>query len=98
VVWNTLESDYNVYGFTFQAPTAPDPTTSLACTPGTVVVGGATTCAATATDTTTGPTTPGGTVTFTTDTSGGTFTPATTCTLSPAGTAGQASCQITYTP
>jgi beta propeller repeat protein len=98
VVWNTLESDYNVYAFTFQAPTAQDPTaTSLACSPGTVVVGGAATCTATVTDTA-AQATPGGTVAFTTDTSGGTFTPATTCTLSPAGTAGQASCQITYTP
>ena len=35
---------------------------------------------------------------FTSDTSGGTFTSGASCDLSPAGTAGQASCQITYTP
>jgi hypothetical protein len=100
VVWNTLESDYNVYGTTFPAPTAPDPTaTSLACSPGTVIVGGPATCTATVTDTAaTGPTTPAGTVTFSSDTSSGAFSPATTCTLSPAGTAGQASCPVTYTP
>ena len=99
VVWNTLESDYNVYGFEFQAPTAQDPTTTgVTCTPGTVVVDGTTTCTATVTDTaTTGPTTPAGTVTFTSDTSGGAFSPA-SCALSPAGTAGQASCPVTYTP
>ena len=100
VVWNTLESDYNVYGFKFQAPTAQDPTaTSVTCTPGTVVVGGATTCTATVTDTAaTGQATPTGTVTFKSDTSGGTFTPAASCTLSPASTAGHASCPVTYTP
>ena len=99
VVWNTLEADYNVYGFEFQAP-AQDPTaTSLSCAPGTVVVGGATTCTATVTDTaTTGQVTPAGTVTFSSDTSGGAFTAATTCTLSPTATAGQASCPVTYTP
>jgi beta propeller repeat protein len=100
VVWNTLEADYNVYGFEFPAPTAQDPTaTSLACTPGTVVVGGATTCTATVTDTAaTGQTTPTGSVAFSSGTSGGAFTPAATCTLSATATAGQASCPVTYTP
>lgn len=99
VVWNTLESDYNVYAFTFQAPTAQDPTTtSLDCTPGTIVVGGATTCTATVTDTaTSGPTDPGGTVTFSSDTSGGAFSPA-SCDLNSGLIAGQALCQVTYTP
>ena len=101
VVWNTLEADYNVYGFEFPAPTAQDPTaTAMTCTPGTVVVGGATTCTATVTDTAaTGPATPTGTVTFTSDTSSGAFTPASaSCTLSPTATAGQAACPVTYTP
>src|SRR5690242_14469083 len=100
VVWNVLESDYNVYGFTFQATTAQDPTAiDLSCTPGTVVVGGATTCTATVTDTVaTGQTDPGGTVTFSSDTGSGAFSAATSCDLSPATTAGQASCPVTYTP
>jgi hypothetical protein len=77
-----------------------DPTTtSVTCTPGTVVVAGATTCTATVADTaTTGQTVPTGTVTFSSDTSGGAFTPAPSCTLSATGTAGQASCPVTYTP
>jgi Tol biopolymer transport system component len=102
VVWQEQQTGSNsdVYGFQFQAPTAQNPTaTSLTCAPGTVVVGQATTCTATVTDTaTTGPTTPAGTVTFSSDTSGGAFTPATSCDLSPAGTADQASCPVTYTP
>jgi hypothetical protein len=101
VVWEAQSSpNTKVDGFIFQVPTAQDPTaTSLTCAPGTVVVDGATTCTATVTDTaTTGPTTPAGPVTFSSDTSGGAFTPATTCDLSPAGTAGQASCPVTYTP
>jgi Bacterial Ig-like domain (group 3) len=99
VVWNTLESDYNVYGFEFQAPTAQDPTTtSVTCTPGTIVVGGATTCTATVTDTAaTEPTDPGGTVTFSSDTTGGTFSPA-SCGLNSGWIVGQTSCWVTYTP
>lgn len=77
-----------------------DPTTtSVVCTPGTVVVAGATTCTATVADTAdTGQTTPTGTVTFSSDTSGGTFTPDASCTLSATGAPGQASCPVTYTP
>jgi hypothetical protein len=77
-----------------------DPTTtSVTCTPGTVVVAGAATCTATVADTaTTGQITPAGTVTFSSDTSGGAFTPAASCTLSATGTPGQASCPVTYTP
>jgi Bacterial Ig-like domain (group 3) len=99
VVWNTLESDYNAYAFTFPAPTAQDPTTtSLDCAPGTIVVGGQTTCTATVTGTaTTGPTDPGGTVTFSSDTSGGVFSPA-SCDLNSGWAVGQASCWVTYTP
>ena len=102
VAWEAQQtgSTSQVDGFIFQAPTAQDPTaTSLTCAPGTIVVGRATTCTATVTDTaTTGPTTPAGTVTFSSDTSGGAFTPATSCDLSPAGTPGQASCPVAYTP
>jgi hypothetical protein len=78
---------------TVQAPT----TTSVTCIPGTVAVGGATACTATVTDTT-GQATPTGTVAFSSDTNDGAFTPAASCALSPAGTTGQASCPITYTP
>jgi hypothetical protein len=77
-----------------------DPTTtSVTCTPGAVVVGGATTCTATGTDTaTTVPTTPGGIVAFSSDTTGTASSPAASCTLSPTGSADQASCPVTYTP
>ena len=102
VVWETQQggATNQVDGFVFQAPTAQDPTTtSLTCAPGTVIVGGATACTATVTDTAaTGPTTPTGTVAFSTGTGSGAFTPAATCTLSPDGTPGQASCPVTYTP
>jgi hypothetical protein len=99
VVWNTLESDYNIYAFSFPAPAADPTSTTVACAPASVVVGGATTCTATVADTAgTGPTTPTGTVTFTSDTSGGAFSSSGSCTLAPAGTAGQASCPVTYTP
>jgi Bacterial Ig-like domain (group 3) len=83
-----------------QAPSAPDPTTTaVTCSPGTIVVGQATSCTATVTDTaSSGPTTPTGTVTFTSDTSGGTFSAGGSCTLSPADTGGQASCSLSYTP
>lgn len=99
VVWNALASDYNVYGFTFQAPTAQDPTsTSVTCSPGTIVVGGTTTCTATVTDTaTTGVTDPGGTVTFTSGTSGGAFSPS-PCDLDSGWVVGQESCAADYTP
>ncbi len=81
-----------------QAPAAPS-TTDVTCSPGTIVVGQATSCTATVTDTaSSGPTTPTGTVTFTSDTSGGTFSSAGSCTLSPTNTGGQASCSLSYTP
>ena len=100
VVWNTLESDYNVYAFSFQAPAADPTSATVACSPASVVVGGATTCTATVTDTaTTGQTDPGGTVTFDSGTSSGAFSPSASCDLQTGGlVVGQSSCQITYTP
>ncbi len=99
VVWNALESDYNVYGFEFQSPTQWDPTsTSVSCTPATVVVGQATTCTAAVTDNAaTGQASPAGTVAFSSDTSGGAFSPTASCDLSTAWIVSQASCPVTYT-
>jgi Bacterial Ig-like domain (group 3) len=99
VVWNNLESDYNVYGFEVQSP-AKDPTsTSVSCSPSTVVVAGSTTCTATVTDTaSSGQATPTGTVDFSSDTSGGSFSPSASCTLTAMGTTDLASCPVTYTP
>src|SRR5438309_261338 len=63
-------------------------TTTVACTPSTVAINQATSCTATVTDTsTTGATTPTGTVTF---------TPGGTCTL--AGTGASATCSVSITP
>src|SRR5436309_1972198 len=63
-------------------------TTTVACTPSTVVINQATSCTATVTDTATGTTsTPTGTVTF---------TPGGTCTL--AGTGASATCSVSVTP
>jgi hypothetical protein len=81
-----------------QAPSDPT-TTAVTCSPGSIVVGQATSCTATVTDTaSSGPTTPTGAVTFTSDTSGGTFSGGGSCTLAPANTGGQASCSLSYTP
>jgi hypothetical protein len=100
VVWNVLESDYNVYAFNFQAPAADPTSTTVACSPASVVVGGANTCTATVTDTAaTGQTDPGGTVTFDSGTSSGAFSPSASCDLQTGGpVVGQSSCQVTYTP
>jgi hypothetical protein len=87
----------NTGGFNVTVTVQDPTTTSVTCAPGTVVVSGPTACTATVTDTT-GQATPTGTVAFSSDTSGGAFSPAASCTLSPAGTTGQASCPVTYTP
>src|SRR5439155_1602583 len=88
--------------FTLELTSTPPPpphptTTTVSCSPSSVQLNVATTCAAMVTDTsTTGATTPTGTVMFTTN-STGTFTPAPTCTLA-GTTTGTASCSISYTP
>ena len=86
----------NIQGATITQ--AVDPTSStVACTPSTIVVGTSTSCMATVTDTAaTGATNPTGTATFMTDASGS-FSPSSTCSLSPVGTS-QALCSVTYTP
>jgi hypothetical protein len=95
IAWAGLAPPASTCGTVEQDPA----TTSVSCAPGTVVVGGATTCTATVTDTATaGQATSTGTVAFTTGTSSGTFSPAAFCSLSPTATTGQASCPVTYTP
>lgn len=70
---------------------------SLTCSPATVAIGQATSCAAIVADTVPfGATTPTGTVTFTDGTHKGNFTGVGTCTLA-AIDGGQASCSLTFT-
>ncbi len=73
-------------------------TTVVTCTPGSVVVGSATSCSATVTDTSASPTNPTGTVTFSNGGAAGSFSP-TTCTLTNSGT-NAATCvtSASYTP
>lgn len=72
--------------------------TSLSCSPGSVAVGDASTCTATVADSDAGmKSTPTGTVTFT-HTQSGSFASGPSCTLSATGSAGQASCQVSYIP
>ena len=78
--------------------TAPNATTTVAsCQPGSVIVGVASTCTATVTDTGTGTkSTPTGAVTFGSTGTGSFSSPS--CTLTPTGTSGVASCSVNYTP
>lgn len=80
--------------------TARSTATAVSCSPATAVPGIGTTCTATATDTATGtPTTPAGTVSFAiSPASDGAFSGNGSCTLSATGSAGAASCALTYTP
>ena len=72
--------------------------TSIGCSPTSVVVNQATSCTATVSDTSPGNViTPTGSVSFTANATG-TFTPATSCSLAASGTAGTARCSLTYTP
>ncbi len=68
--------------------------TSVSCIPSSVVVGASTQCTATVTDTSSKPTVPGGTVSFTSDSSGS-FA-GSPCAL--VGFGGSSSCRATYTP
>src|SRR2546425_566007 len=68
--------------------------TSVSCSPSSVVVGGPTQCTATVTDTSSKPTVPGGTVSFTSDSSGNFV--GSPCAL--VGFGGSSSCRATYTP
>ena len=80
------------------APPPPPPihptSTTVNCSPNPTPVNAPTTCTATVTDTSSVPTTPTGTVSFTTNKAGSFST--TMCTL--AGTGSSASCSVTYTP
>lgn len=97
------ELDFDGHSRTFGA--APDigadeirnlTSTAIACAPTSLTVGtGSTTCIATVTDTSSSPTNPTGSVSFTSN-GGGTFSGSGTCLL--VGNAGQPSCQVTYTP
>jgi YVTN family beta-propeller protein len=81
------------------APTVDSTSTSVACSPTSVVVGSATSCTATVTDTaTSGATTPTGTVSFTSSPTSGAFGSSGSCTLGATGTSGVASCQLSFTP
>src|SRR2546427_3863131 len=71
--------------------------TSIGCSPASVVVNQATSCTATVTDTSATPTTPTGSVSFTTN-STGIFAPGGSCTLAASATAGVATCSVNYTP
>ncbi len=81
-------------------PPAVDSTsTSVACSPGAVFTGAATTCTATVTDTAaSGASTPSGSVSFTSSPNSGSFGSSGSCTLTVTGTSGVASCQVTFTP
>ena len=72
-------------------------TTSVSCNPGSVNVGVQTTCTATVTDSSSSPTNPIGTATFS-NSSAGTFAPYFQCGLSAGPTLGTASCSVAYTP
>ena len=84
-------------GFTFLGVFAPRSTqTSVSCAPGTLAVGGSSTCTATVTDTDAGTAiTPAGTVSF--GSSGPGSFAGSTCTLAQASP-GVASCSVTYSP
>ena len=76
------------------APTS----TSVSCSPGSVVLGQATTCTATVSDTSAGTaSTPTGSVSFSSDSSGS-FSSGGSCILAATGTTGVAACQASYTP
>jgi hypothetical protein len=71
-------------------------TTIVACNPGSVPVGSATTCTATVADPVMGGPTPTGSVTFSSNVPGGTFESGSTCLLAPVAVS-QSSCQVAYT-
>src|SRR5438876_4829077 len=89
----------SIQGATVTQAAVTHPTsTGVSCSPSPVVVNQATSCTATVTDTSAGPTTPTGSVSFTTN-STGTFNPTSaSCTLAAGTTAGTATCSLGYTP
>src|SRR5882762_5557381 len=81
-----------------QAAVIHPTSTSINCSPSSVVINQATSCTATVTDTSGGPTTPTGSVSFTTN-STGTFSPTlASCTLAAGTTAGTGTCSLSYSP
>src|SRR2546422_540130 len=77
-------------------PAAAPTSTVVSCVPGSVTVNSGSVCTATVTDTSASPSTPTGSVCFE-HTATVTLSPRTICNLLP-GTAGTASCAVTYTP
>ncbi len=87
----------DTYQFTLLAPTPTS--TSVACSPGAVSAGAATTCTATVEDTAaTGARTPTGAVSFTSSPSTGVFGSSGSCTLAGSATTAIAFCHLTFTP
>ena len=87
---------HNVTVIAGPSPSTHATRTILTCDPGSVAVNQAAQCTATVTDTSSTPTTPTGTVSFTTNSSG-TFTPSSSCTLNPASSSAS-SCTLSYSP
>ena len=89
-------------GVVYRGSSGPvgDPTsTAVGCSPDPVSPGRNTTCTATVTDTApSGAGTPSGTVAFTSAPTTGSFGTSGSCALAATGTAGKASCQVTFTP
>jgi collagen type VII alpha len=86
-------------GSSAPAPTVDPTSTSVSCSPSSVLAGGASTCTATVTDSaTSGASTPTGAVTFTSAPTTGAFGSSGSCTLAATGTTGKASCQLTFSP
>jgi hypothetical protein len=83
---------------TITASTLHPTSTAVACAPGSVSVGSASSCTATVKDTAaSGATTPAGSVAFSTSGSGGSFS-ASSCTLAASATVGTGTCSVSYTP
>jgi len=87
---------HNVTVIAGPSPSTHATRTILTCDPGSVAVNQAAQCTATVTDTSSTPTSPTGTVSFTTNSSG-TFTPSGSCTLNPASSSAS-SCTLSYSP
>lgn len=92
-------SGYGTNATEILGPLPPSATsTGVVCSPAKVMVGTATTCTATVTDTSATPANPSGTVSFSSTTSKASFS-GSPCTLAPVASSNSAStCQVTYTP
>src|SRR5439155_6202024 len=89
----------SIQGATVTQAAVTHPTsTSVSCSPSPLIINQATSCTATVTDTSAGPTTPTGSVSFTTNSTGTFNPPSASCTLAAGTTAGTATCSLSYTP